>query len=312
VAISQTLLLFIVGVGVLQAIFLAALLFFHPKSERSVNKFLAFYILCYCIPMLTPIVQHFFSWQAALIIIDPTVLLIGPCLYLYVCSYKEKITLRKAWPHFILFFLVLGLDTHLYIKFIEQYPIASELPPEVPHQPASMVRVFVRIGQMILYFFLAGKALTLYQHSIQHLFSETSRIDLSWVRWLINGYIILLILMIGFYFLILRNPENFGIIILINTALVTPYMYAVAFRGLTQPTLWQVRHEATPDKVEAAIREVEAIGELIQEHDAKNQKVTLAGTKISEIVTRATQLMKESKVMKDSVRTSMTLSMATE
>jgi AraC-like DNA-binding protein len=156
--------------------------------------------------------------------------------------------------------------------------------------------VVIRISQMTFYFFLAGKVLTSYQRSIRHLFSETSRISLSWVRWLINGYIILLLIMIALYFMILRNPENFGIIILINTAIVTPYMYAIAFRGLTQPTLWQVRHERTPDSVEAAIKEVESIEELIQDDEPTNQKTSLAQEKISEITSRVTHLMEDSKI----------------
>jgi AraC-like DNA-binding protein len=295
VAVSQTLLLFIVGVGILQGIFLAALLFFHPKSDRSVNRYLAFYILCYCIPMSTPIVQHLFSWQL-LTFIDPILLLLGPCLYLYVRSFKEKITLRKALPHFIIFFLILVFDVYLYVKFTDQYPLTSQIPPEVPQFIESKIRVVIRISQMTFYFFLAGKVLTSYQRSIRHLFSETSRISLSWVRWLINGYIILLLIMIALYFMILRNPENFGIIILINTAIVTPYMYAIAFRGLTQPTLWQVRHERTPDSVEAAIKEVESIEELIQDDEPTNQKTSLAQEKISEITSRVTHLMEDSKI----------------
>ena len=294
-AVSQTLLLFIVGVGILQGIFLAALLLFHSKSERSVNKFLAFYILCYCIPMLTPVVQYFFSWQL-LALIDPILLLLGPCLYLYVASFKEKITIRKAWPHFILFFLFVVFDVYMYIIFVNQYPITSQVPPEVPQLPEAKARVFIRIGQMIFYFFLAGRVLTSYQRTINHLFSETSKINLSWVRWLINGYIILLLIMIGLYFMILRSPENFGMIILINTAIVTPYLYAVAFRGLTQPTLWQVRHEATPDNVELAIREVELIEESSREDAPRISKTTLGTERINEIVTRVMQLMDDSKL----------------
>jgi AraC-like DNA-binding protein len=157
------------------------------------------------------------------------------------------------------------------------------------------VLVFVP-GLLILYFFLAGNALTSYQLSINHLFSESSRINLSWVRWLINGYLILLLIMIGLYFMILRSPENFGFIILINTAIVTPYMYAVAFRGLTQPTLWQVRHESTPDRVEAAIKEAESIEELIHDEEPNSQKTTVPQEKIDEIIARVTRLMVDSKL----------------
>jgi AraC-like DNA-binding protein len=295
VAVSQTLLLFIVGVGILQGIFLAALLFFHPKSDRSVNKFLAFYILCYCIPMLTPAVQHFFSWQL-LAFIEPILLLLGPCLLLYVNSFKEKITFRKTWPHFIFFFVFLVLDVYLFFKFTDQYPLSSQIPPEVPQLPTSIIRVFVRNGQMIVYFFLARNSLRSYQRSIHHLFSETSRINLSWVRWLINGYIILFLIMTGLYFMILRSPENFGIIMLITTAIVTPYMYAVAFRGLTQPTIWQVRHETTSEKVEAALTQVESIEEFSAEPQPKVQKASLGNERISDIVTRVTRLMEDSKL----------------
>jgi hypothetical protein len=69
-----------------------------------------------------------------------------------------------------------------------------------------------------------------------------------------------------------EHSENFGMIILINTAIVTPYMYAVAFRGLTQPTLWQIRHEATAEKVEAAIKEVESIEASNDDDEPRSRK----------------------------------------
>jgi AraC-like DNA-binding protein len=294
-SVSSTFLLFIVGAGILQGVFLASLLVFHPKSERAANKFLALYILGYCIPMLTPVVQYFYSWQM-LAFIDPILLLLGPFLYLYVCSFREKITFKKAWPHFLPFVLLLGYDTHLYFVFSDQYPLSSQIPPEVPKMPSRIARVSVRIGQMTAYFFLASRALTSYQRSIQHLFSETSKINLAWVRWLINGYIALLLIMISLYLLILRNPENFGLIILINTAIVTPYLYAVAYRGLTQPTLWQVRHEMTKDNHHDKTQEVNDIEELIHSGEPKNQKAALNQERIADIAAGVTALMKETKL----------------
>ena len=41
--------------------------------------------------------------------------------------------------------------------------------------------------------------------------------------------------------LILQFPDKFAIIILLNTAVVTPYFYLITFRGMTQPTLWQAQ-----------------------------------------------------------------------
>src|ERR1044071_701873 len=102
--ISATLTSLISASAILQAILLAALLYFHPKSDKSVNIFLSLYILCISILMIIPAVQQLFSWRVVLYVM-PFPLLIGPFLYLYVRSFKETITWRKAWPHFQLFII---------------------------------------------------------------------------------------------------------------------------------------------------------------------------------------------------------------
>jgi AraC-like DNA-binding protein len=156
--------------------------------------------------------------------------------------------------------------------------------------------MIARIGQMIAYFFIAGSALTSYQRSIQHLFSETSRINLIWVRWLINGYLILLVFMIGLYFLILRHPEQFGLIILINTALVTPYMYAVTFKGITQPTLWQIHRRLDKEKLQEEIHQVENVRPLIDQEEVKGQKNNLSPERKTDIVEKTIRLMEKEKL----------------
>jgi AraC-like DNA-binding protein len=62
-SISQNILLFISGFGILQDFLLSCLLFFHPKSDRTVNLFLGFYIISISLPMFMPFLQYFFSWQ---------------------------------------------------------------------------------------------------------------------------------------------------------------------------------------------------------------------------------------------------------
>src|SRR6185503_8503070 len=118
--ISTTPVLFISASAILQAILLAALLYFHPKSDKSVNLFLSLYILCISILMLIPAVQQLFSWQMILYFM-PFPLLIGPFLYLYVRSFKEAITWYKAWPHFLLFFIFLLLDYLFLPSLVNKY-----------------------------------------------------------------------------------------------------------------------------------------------------------------------------------------------
>src|SRR5262245_1331032 len=128
--------------GIVQAILLAGLSYFHPKSDKSVNIYLSLYILSVCIFMLLSVVQEFFSWQIMLYLM-PFPFLIGPFLYLYVRSFKETITWRKAWPHFLLFFMFLVLDYTFLSFFAAKYPAAHRAPEEVLLNPAGDIRIII-------------------------------------------------------------------------------------------------------------------------------------------------------------------------
>ena len=134
--ISTKLILLISASGILQAILLAALLYFHPKSDKSVNVFLSLYIICVSILMLIPAVQQLFSWQIILYFM-PFPLLIGPFLYLYVRSFKEAITWHKAWPHFLLFFIFLFLDYFFLPSLVNKYQSSHQSSKEILLNPAS-------------------------------------------------------------------------------------------------------------------------------------------------------------------------------
>lgn len=301
--IPMNILLFVVGAGIVQSVFLATLIYFHPKADRSVNKFLAFYILSFCIPMLIPLVQHYFSWQI-LIFFHPFILLTAPMLYLYVRSFKEKVTWKRALPHFILFFLFVAFDLHMYFTVAIKYPPAHDVPAEIIGNPLSRIRVIVRISQMFTYYYLAGRVLTTYQRSIQQLFSETSRINLRWVRWLINGFLLLIILMAVLYATIIYNPDQFALIILINTALVTPYIYVATFKGVTQPTLWQTQSGFDKEMVFQELKAAEQIESAVHEIDLKTAKQALQLEKIDAIVSKTISLMEKEKIY---VQTELTL-----
>src|SRR4030095_2074641 len=103
---------------------------------------------------------------------------------------------------------------------------------------------------MIIYFFLARRVLTSYQKSIHHLFSETSRINLAWVKWLINGYLFLIISLVILFYFVVRYPDQFELLIVINTAIITPYIYLITFKGISQPTLWQIQPHLNRENVE--------------------------------------------------------------
>jgi AraC-like DNA-binding protein len=248
--------LFISAAGVIQAVLLAGLLFFHTKSDRTVTPFLSGHILTMSIFMLMPVVQYFISWQSIIFLI-PFQFLIGPFLYLYVCSFKQTITWRKIWPHFALFALIAPADMYFYFSWVKNYPAGAEVPNEILLDPRSSVQAISRNLQMILYYFLTKKTLSRYQKSINQLYSETSRTDLNWIRWLLNGFLFLIITVFILAFLVFRYPENFSLFILINTAVITPYIYFIALKGISQPALWQILPNKTKEEVEKEIAETE-------------------------------------------------------
>src|SRR5688572_6442236 len=102
-SVSVELLSLISGVGVMQGLFLAALLYFHPRSDRRINLWLALYILFLTGIMAGPLVLRFVPWHETWYL-PPLSFMPGPLMYLYIRSFKEKITLKKASP-WILFFI---------------------------------------------------------------------------------------------------------------------------------------------------------------------------------------------------------------
>ena len=298
---SAKLVLVIAASGIVQAVLLAALLYFHHKTDKSVNGFLSLYILFVSLLMVIPAVQQLFSWQTILYFL-PFPLLIGPFLYLYVRSFKETITWRKAWPHFVLFLVFLFVDYFYLPSLLKKYPPSHQMPEEILLNPASPVRIVIRgirIVQMITYYFLAERALTSYQKSIHHLFSDTSRITLAWVRWLINGYLFLIFSLLVLFYFVVRYPDQFELLIIINTAIITPYIYLITFKGLAQPTLWQKKTDEQKESLEKEIRAVADI-ESLKGDKRKNQSLHWQQeNKIGEIVSRIMETMQKEKLYQE-------------
>lgn len=205
-----------------------------------------------------PVSQYFSSWQSITLLI-PFQFLIGPALYLYVRSFKETITIRRAWPHFLPFAILLVVDTQIFISWVNKYPPGDTVPAELLLQPVSYIHIIIRNVQMLLYYFLARRSLHSYQNSIRNLYSETSRISLYWVKWLVNGFLLLIITIFILFFFVFKFPGMFGLFILINTLIITPYIYIVALRGVSQPTLWQVQPGKGKKEIEKEMSEVQTV-----------------------------------------------------
>jgi AraC-like DNA-binding protein len=189
----------------------------------------------------------------------PIPLLPGPLLYLYLLSFKQRITWKKAFPHFIIFILFF-FAVRWNISFLsERYPNSEAIPSGALRRPATMILAYLRGLQPLVYFFLARRALLSYQRSIQQLFSETSRINMNWARYLVNGFLIIIAAFFVIFPVVLSFPEYFNVLLLLNMAIATPYIYIATYKGILQPTIWQLKPGTKKEVVEKQIHEVEEV-----------------------------------------------------
>lgn len=298
-SITERFLFLFCGVGILQGILMAVLLYFHPKADKRVNTFIALYICCTSFVMSLPWMINMVGWQNSFWVM-PLPLLPGPLLYLYLLSFKQKVTLKKVWPHFILFILFFFIVRWNLSVMSAIYPDAKEVPPGALKRPATIVLAYLRTAQQLFYFYLAIKTLRSYQRSIKQLYSETSLIDLNWAKFLVYGYLVLIVSFMLIFPLILRMPEHFNILLLINMAIATPYIYIATYKGVMQPTIWQVKPEVNREIVEEQMNAVEQIETVaVSTEISKNSKPGLGAERIDEIVKRITALMENEKLYQE-------------
>jgi len=297
--ISENILSFVCGFGVLQGVLLAAFIYFHPKSDKSVNIFLALYIICTSAIISLPFIMKLIGWQNTYFV-QPIPLLGGPLLYLYLRSFKEPITFRKAAPHFAIAVLYFFLTYWNISRLDKQYPGSENLPAEVLRSPVTIFIQYIKPVQHILYYFLSRKTLLSYQRSIRHLFSETSNIDLQWARFLVNGYLVLVLAFVVIFPLMVSFPQSFNLLLLINMAIATPYIYIATYKGILQHTIWQLKTNIRKEDVQEQIQEVEK-NEVAQPAitKAKNEKTLLPGDKIEELIKKIDYLMQKEKIYQE-------------
>jgi AraC-like DNA-binding protein len=298
-SVSENILFFVCGFGILQGILLAALIYFHPKSDKSVNIFLAFYILGTSLIMSLPFLMKALGWQNSFFI-QPLPLLTGPLVYLYLRSFKEKLGWKKVVPHLLWFFLFFFVAWWNISMLKSKYPDSEELPAGALNQPSIIIVQYVRFAQQILYYFLARKTLLIYQRSIRQLFSETSRIDLKWAKFLINGFLFLVCFFMVIFPLMRHYPEQFSTLLFLNMAIATPYIYLAFYKGILQPTIWQLQPEMKREIMQEEIQEAEKIDAVKNELPvSKTVKPGLSNDKINELKAKITALMVEDKLYQE-------------
>jgi AraC-like DNA-binding protein len=297
-SVSEKIFGLVTGLGILQGVLLAALVYFHPKSDRSVNLFLSLYIFTTSAVMTIPFAIRLIGWQNNFFLV-PISLIPGPFLYFYLRSFKERITWKKAWPHFITALVYLALAYWNLSVLSEKYPDAQDVPIEVLSNPFTLLITISKSLIQLVYYFLARKALSSYQRSIHHIFSETSRINMNWARFLVNGYLVLNLLFLIIFPLILRFPNYFHLLLLINMTVAVFYIYVACYKGVTQPTVWQAQAEISKETAVKEMHEAEVIEASQNGKDHKETKAPVQDSRFDGLASRITALMEVEKLYQE-------------
>jgi YesN/AraC family two-component response regulator len=97
-----------------------------------------------------------------------------------------------------------------------------------------------------------------------------------------------------FYFVV-RYPDEFNLLIIVNTAIIIPYIYLITFKGLAQPSPWHKKTDEQKENLEKEIRQAAEIEAL--KKDRKRDEVSLQHEmKIGEIVSRINEAMQSERL----------------
>lgn len=294
--ISEKILIVIAGLGIVQGLFLAALIYFHPKSDRTVNIFLALYVICLSMILCVPFMIQFLTWRNSYFL-EPFPMLLGPFLYFYARSFKETISWKKIFPHVSLFVIYFIIGWWYYSFLLKKYPDLDDISGDMMKNIPGYLFASLKIGWFIFYYLLTRRALIVYQRSIRQLFSETSLIDLNWAKWLNNGNILFIVFSVAISSLAHFYSEHVNFLILVNVAVITPYLYVIAYKGVTQSTLWRqtgVSKENIENEMRACEIELTDPGNKVRE-----QKNKLSTDRITEMKNLIVTAMEADKLFQE-------------
>jgi YesN/AraC family two-component response regulator len=92
-------------------------------------------------------------------------------------------------------------------------------------------------------------------------------------------------------------PENFNLLYSITIAIATPYIYITSFKGIMQPSIWQIKKDETKAELEEELHESEELNKIFRE---KNRvKMGMADERIEEIVRKINKAMEEDKLYQE-------------
>jgi len=274
--LASTIKLIFNALVIFQSLFFSFYLLSQTHARRRMNAWLAGFLLTTMISALEGFIGHFPSLLKAVLtsapwvfyLFDPVSFLYTPLLFAYLLSLtRSSLKLRPVhWIQLAPFLILTALALHKIVITPASVIRADFIFDRL--YPAWLMRgiVFGFYLQFFAYMAVALGAIRAYRRTLKNLYSAVDRINLSWLKFLVLGFIFWRLLKLVEYFLWLAPAPAAAIVFYILTAvLFLGFISLMVLKGLRHPVIFlgangdQVRpkYERTllPEKVRDDYRE---------------------------------------------------------
>jgi AraC-like DNA-binding protein len=217
-------------IGIIITFFLAVLLV-TKKNKSKPDWILAIWLILVGIHLLLYylfISSQYLEFPYFLGFDRPLPLLHGPLLYLYTAYSTQQIKNRYAWLHFLPWLLA-----HIPLIPFFLLPISDKIGvynnQGAGYETISQILVWAIIASGVVYVILSLQLLRRHKRNIEQEFSNTVKINLAWLQYLIFG--------IGFIWLMVivgEDPVVFGSVVL--------FVFFLGYFGIKQVGIFTHAH----------------------------------------------------------------------
>jgi len=226
----------------------------HKKGKLQSNLILASYLLILFLALFNNIVFNFYLYlEFPHLAYQGTkfIYLIAPALYFYTRSLTdEKFRFKRLdLLHLIPFVLFTLLMFSVFdFKSAEEKLRLLTTPARILNPTVSYLLTLAYYGQLFIYVVLSLNLIRKYRLRIRQVYSSTEQINLSWLRYVLFGFIIIWIFDISMLLFKELYPEPdkyYNYIAAISRTYTFCYVIIFVFKGLKQPQLFQDIDETT-------------------------------------------------------------------
>ena len=234
---------------VFQCVFFSLYLLGRENARRRVNLWLAGFLLSTMMGALEGFLGHFPELRGPLVasapwlfyLFEPFVFLAAPFLYLYVLALtRDKVEIKPRLLLHAVPFLVVAAGTALRVASLPVSGIRSAVESGLffPGWAENLLTAGVYV-QFFLYMIAALFAIRGYRGRIKDLYSAIDRINLSWLNFLVFGFIGWRLLKLVELFVWRTGRTNVAIGLYILTAvLFLVFVSLIVLKGLRQPVIF--------------------------------------------------------------------------